>query len=103
MYLALNSASSEESFARPFLPTLVISRYIAASIAIGIAAVSIVDKVSVNTPFSNIDFLLALDRNKLYGGESKDFFLIKDIYSNRFVLKKKEPVSKDFFMLFSNI
>ena len=57
MYLALNSASSEESFALPFLPTLVISRYIAASIAIGIAAVSIVDKVSVNTPFSKTDFL----------------------------------------------
>ena len=56
LYLALNSASSEESFARLFLPTLVISRYIAASIAIGIAAVSIVDKVSVNTPFSNMDF-----------------------------------------------
>lgn len=61
------------------------------------------DDISIEKDFSNIDFLLALDRNKLYGGESKDFFLIKDIYSNRFVLKKKEPVSKDFFMLFSNI
>ena len=60
LYLALNSASSEESFDRLFLPTLVISRYIAASIAIGIAAVSIVDKVSVNTPFSNMDFFTSV-------------------------------------------
>ena len=57
LYFALNSASSEESFERSFLPTLVISRYIAARIAIGMATVRIVESVSVNTPFSKTDFL----------------------------------------------
>lgn len=61
------------------------------------------DDISIEKDFPNIDFVLALAGNKSDGEESKDFFLIKDIYSNRFVLKKKEPVSKDFFMLFSNI
>lgn len=62
-----------------------------------------VDDMSIEIDFENIDFILALDGNNEYGEESKDFFLIKDIYSNRFVLKKKEPVSKDFFVLFSNM
>lgn len=61
------------------------------------------DDISIENDFDNIDFILALNGNKADGEESKDFFLIKDIYSNRFVLKKKEPVSKDFFMLFSNM
>lgn len=61
------------------------------------------DDISIEKDFPNIDFVLALAGNKSDGEESKDFFLIKDIYSNRFVLKKKEPVSKDFFMLFSNM
>lgn len=61
------------------------------------------DDISIENDFGNIDFILALDGNKSEVEESKSFFLIKDIYSNRFVLKKKEPVSKDFFMLFSNM
>lgn len=61
------------------------------------------DDISIENDFDNIDFILALDGNKADGGKSKDIFLIKDVYSNRFVLKKKEPVSKDFFMLFSSM
>lgn len=59
------------------------------------------DDISIENDFNSIDFILALDGNKTEVEDSKDFFLIKDVYSNRFVLKKKEPVSKDFFMLFS--
>ena len=59
------------------------------------------DEISIENDFNSIDFILALDGNKTEVEDSKDFFLIKDVYSNRFVLKKKEPVSKDFFMLFS--
>lgn len=59
--------------------------------------------IGIENDFENIDFILALDGNKADGEESKDFFLIKDVYSKRFVLKKKEPVSKDFFMLFSSM
>lgn len=62
-----------------------------------------IDDIRKENDFDNIDFVLAMDGNKSDGEESKDFFLIKDIHSNRFVLKKKEPVSKDFFMLFSNL
>lgn len=61
------------------------------------------DDISIENVFDSIDFILALDGNKTEVEDSKDFFLIKDVYSNRFVLKKKEPVSKDFFMLFSNM
>ena len=59
------------------------------------------DDISIENDFNSIDFILALDGNKTEVEDSKVFFLIKDVYSNRFVLKKKEPVSKDFFMLFS--
>lgn len=62
-----------------------------------------VDDSGIESDFEHIDFVLALDGKREDGEESKDFFLIKDVYSNRFVLKKKEPVSKDFFMLFSNM
>ncbi|KGP78545.1 MULTISPECIES: hypothetical protein [unclassified Paenibacillus] len=62
-----------------------------------------IDDKSIDKDFEHIDFVLALDGKKEDEQESKDFFLIKDMYSNRFVLKKKEPVSKDFFMLFSTL
>lgn len=62
-----------------------------------------IEDSSIRNDFEYIDFVLALDGHKLESESSKDFFLIKDIISNRYVLKKKEPVSKDFFMLFSNI
>ena len=61
-----------------------------------------IDDVSIQNEFEYIDFVLALDGSKREYESNKDFFLIKDIISNRYVLKKKEPVSKDFFMLFGN-
>lgn len=62
-----------------------------------------IDDVSIQNEFNYIDFVLALDGSKGDSESSKDFFLVKDIISNRFVLKKKEPVSKDFFMLFNSL
>lgn len=58
---------------------------------------------SINREFNNIDFVLALDKDKEYSEENKDFFIIKDTYSNSFVLYKDEPVSKYFFRLFKKI
>lgn len=40
------------------------------------------DDISIEKDFPNIDFVLALAGNKSDGEESKDFFSIKDIYSN---------------------
>ncbi len=62
-----------------------------------------IDDKNIKNEFDYIDFILALDCRQEDKETSKSFFLIKDIYSKRFVLNKKKPVSKDFFMLFSNI
>lgn len=58
---------------------------------------------SLKYEFENIDFILALDNREDETDKSRAFFIIKDVFSNRYVLNKTEPVSKNFFMLFSNI
>lgn len=52
--------------------------------------------------YEYIDFVLALDKDKEWSEEDKDFFVIKDITGD-FMLFKDEPVSKHFFNLFSYI
>ena len=49
--------------------------------------------------YKNIDFIVALD----VLGEEKEFFLIKDKFSQRFTLMTSDAVTKPFFNLFSNI
>lgn len=52
--------------------------------------------------YPNIDFLISLDPNQNHGLVDKSFFLIKDVFTNRFLLYKKPPMSKYFFDLFGD-
>ncbi|QOR36358.1 hypothetical protein IMX26_05970 [Clostridium sp. 'deep sea'] len=62
----------------------------------------ILDK-SLPQHYPNIDFVLALDVKKIDRYSNNDFFIIKDIPSDKFILFEDEPVSKHFFNMFKNI
>lgn len=52
--------------------------------------------------YPNIDFIVSLDSNSNSSYISKSFFLIKDSFSNRYVLYIVPPTSKHFFNLFGD-